>query len=442
MLLELKIENIGIVEEICLRAGAGLNVITGETGSGKSLVLHSLDAVLGARIVSGLVRKGSSRGSIQATFDCSSNLEIQSWLTENDLSSGDSFLLIKREISAEGKSRASINGIHVTLASLRSCASLLIEIHGQHEHQRLFDPDSHMEYLDIFAGTQELRNRVSELYHKYTCMKNRLKAVTLESGEKEQRLDFLHYALEEIESFDPHEDEFEQLSQERAMIQNSGKYFYDLNLVYGILRGEESSILDQISSIAGRLEEHASVYKELEENLSEIREADYRLESVADFIREEKEKMHYSPERLEDIEERIAGYKRLHKKYGGSTGSVLSARDSYLREISSIEMSDEEADLLCSEIEIVYSEMKEVAEELSRKRRSVAHILENKISEELSNLGMPGSSLHISVNRELDRNADLRQSEGEKRKYVINEKGLDRVEFLLRANLGESIQPL
>ena len=442
MLVELKIENIGIIEEICLRSGAGLNVITGETGSGKSLVLHSLDAVLGSRAASGLVRKGSARGIVQATFDCSGNPLMRQWLEKNGFPSDDPYLILKREISSEGKSRASINGISATISLLRSCASGLLEIHGQHEHQRLFDPDIHLEFLDIFAGSLEQRNRISELYHKYTGMKNRLKAVTLEAGEKEQRLDFLRFALDEIETFEPSEDEFEHLSQERAMIQNSGKFFCDLNIIYGILRGEDGSILDRITSIENLLEEHSPVFRELEEKVTEIREAEYRLEAVADFIREQKDKMHYSPERLEDIEDRLSGYRRLHKKYGGSTASVLTARDGYLRELTSIEMSDEEAELLISEIEIVYSEMKDLSEELSRKRRSIAHVLEEKLSHELSNLGMPGASIHIAINREMERGVDLRQNGGENRKYVINEKGLDRVEFLLRANIGEAIQPL
>ncbi len=464
MLAELKVENFGIIEQLRMRLGPGFNVITGETGSGKSLILQAIDTVLGSRAGSGLVRAGAHRAFVEALFDLSPEPgprnEVRAWLEENGFPAEDTYILLQREIAVDGKGRSTINGVPARLAMLRALATRLIEVHGQHEHQRILDPDTHLDSLDLFAATMPLRHRVADLYNKYSGIKKRLRAVTLEAGERERRLDFLRFALEEIESFEPREAEFEDLLQEKALIENSGRMYMDLCSAYTGLREEENAILDRLVSVEGLLEVHAGLHAGLESQLSEIREARYRLESLADFLREQKEGLQFSPERLEDIDDRINGYRRLHKKYGAGTAMVLKAQQDFLRELGVIEMSDEESGLLVSELEVVYSELRELSEELSRKRRSVIPGLEEQLKQELAELGMPGAEIHVSVKREIGPDnemngpgfagegaADGRPSDGARNRdarsrYLINEKGLDRVEFLLRANAGESSLPL
>lgn len=457
MLVELKIENFGIIEAIRMRTGPGLTVITGETGSGKSLVLQALDAVMGSRVGSGVVRNGASRATVEATYDIGRIPSIKTWLTKNSLPSDDPYLTLRREVASDGRGRAFVNSIPVKMSVLRNVASQLVEIHGQHEHQRLLDPESHLDSLDVFAGTLALRERVSGLYGKYNQLRKRLRAVTLESGEKERRLDFLRFALEEIESFEPRENEYEEMENLRAVIQNSGKLYRDFGSAYSTLREEEGSILDRLANIENSLEDHIRLHPELEERLEDIREAVYRIEMLCDYLRNEKEKIQFSPERLEDMEERIVGYKKLFKKYGGSTVSILQMKEEFLRELTSIEMSDEEAELLRSEMKVIESELREQAEELSRLRRSTIPVLESRLAEELNELGMSGARIQVSVTREISSQSRPTAFNGEnfnptnlngkpetdrREKYVINEKGLDRVEFLLCANTGEKVQPL
>jgi DNA repair protein RecN (Recombination protein N) len=441
MLIELKIENIGIIEEMRFRPGKGLNVVTGETGAGKSLLLQSLDAVLGSRVVSGIVRSGASRAVVEALFDAGSTDAIRAFLEEKGFPAGDSYLVLRREILPEGKGRASVNGIPATLATLRSLTSRLIEIHGQHENQRLFDPEYHLEFLDIYARTIPIRLQLATLFQRYNEMKNRLKSVTLESDEKERRLDYIRFAIDEIESFEPREGEFEELEHQKALILNSGKLYQDMTVSYSLLRDEEGAILERLSQIESLLGRHTEIYPEMDGQLADLREAMYRLEGIADYLRSEKDELQFSPEQLEDIDDRLVGYRRLHKKYGGTTLTTLRTRDQFLRELSSIEMSEEEAQLLRSDIEVLYGQMRELAEELSVRRRSVIPTLERRLSEELASLGMPGAGLQICVNRELEKQCDAYEMDPKKR-YVINEKGLDRVEFQLRANVGESMLPL
>ena len=477
MLIELRIENFGIIESARFRPGEGFTVITGETGAGKSLLLQAMEAVLGIRIGAGVVRNGTPRAVVEAIFDISRFPGLVDSIRENRISSGDSYLTVRREIPVEGRGRVTVNGTPVTLGNLRGITGGLLEIHGQHENQKLLDPESHLDSLDHFSGTLADREEVSELFYRYASLKKRWKAVTMESGERTRRLDYIKFALQEIAEFEPSNGEYEELEHTRAVIKNSGKLFRDLAGSYSLLREEDGSVLDRLVNVESLLEEHASLSTGLEEKLSLLRDARYGLEDFSDFLRDEKDRMQFSPERLEDVEERIEGYKKLFKKYGGSTGTILAIREDFQRELSSIEMSDEELDLLKTELELVYFDLHAKAESLSRKRQSAIPVLEQKVAREMAELGMQGARLKVSVKRELDpsfgRNGDFakiqassksgagvtgdnpevldefgncpvveKDSDSNQKRYLINEKGLDRVEFLLQANAGEKIQPL
>lgn len=440
MLLELKIENFGIIDELRIRPGPGLNAVTGETGSGKSLLLTALDVVLGARAGAGLVRSGSHRAVVEALFEIGTAGVVRTILEEKKISAQDAYLELRREISADGRGKAFVNGCPATLAVIRNLAAHLLEIHGQHEHQRILDPENHLDSLDLFAGTTDLRHETAELYHRFQHLKNRLRSVTLEADEREQRLDFLKFALDDIEGFEPRENEFEEIQQEKALIQNSGRLFSDLCAAYSALREEDHSVLDRLDTVQNLLARHQDLIGGIDEHLGNLSESLYALEATADWLREQKDRLQFSPERLEDIEDRLSGYQRLHKKYGGNTKSVLLARDRYLRELSTIEMSEEELEELRSRLQITAGELYERAEELSRRRRSVISHLEEQMAAELAHLGMPGARIQVSVRREVD--PDARGDAARPHRHLIHEKGLDRVEFLLAANAGEPLQPL
>lgn len=440
MLLELRIENFGIIEDLRIRPGHGLNVMTGETGAGKSLLLTALDTVLGARAGGGLVRAGAPRASIEALFDVSQVPQIRELLAVKKVELRDSDLELRREISADGRGRAYINGTPTTLTVVRSLAGHLLEVHGQHEHQRILDPEQHLDSLDLFAGTTELRAQIAELYHCYNHLRNRLRTVTLEADERERRLDFLKFALDDIESFEPRDGEFEELQQERALGQNSGRLFEDLCAAYSALREEDHSILDRLATVLELLERHSQLLSGIEEHIGQANEGVYSLEALADFLRGQKDRLNFSPERLEDIQDRIAGYQRLHKKYGGSTATVLNHQERYLRELTSIEMSEEDMEQLQIRLQLTANDLFEQAEDLSRRRRSVIAHLEEQIAEELAELGMPGARIKVCVSREVDPDAEPNAER--RQRYMIHEKGLDRVEFLLGANAGEALQPL
>ncbi|MFN3245678.1 MAG: DNA repair protein RecN [Leptonema sp. (in: bacteria)] len=444
MLVELNIENFGIIENLKFRPGKGLNIITGETGSGKSLIIQAIGVVLGEKAGTGYLRNGTNKAIIEAIFDLSKKehkkKEILNYLEQLNIPIYDDNLVLKREILLDGRPRAYINQQQVSIAILKEIGSKLVEIHGQHENQRLLDPSFHLDFVDIYGGLEGLREKVSNLYRQLIENKKKLKSVSLMEEEKKFRKDFLQYAIKEIEEFHPKEGEFEELQKERAMILNSGKLYEDLAYAYSVLQEEDHSVISVLQSVEKILEKHSGIYQDFQESLELLQDSIYNLESVIDFIREKKLKMNFSTERLEDIEERLEGYRKLYKKYGANTTLLLQKKEEYKRELNSIEMSDEERELLRSQIQAMEQELRDLAEELSEKRKSIIPLLEEKLANELEQLGMKNTKIQISLSREVatESNEDSNNLE----QFKLHEKGYDYIEFLFCANEGEVLLPL
>jgi DNA repair protein RecN (Recombination protein N) len=444
MLVELNIENFGIIENLKFRPGKGLNIITGETGSGKSLIIQAIGVVLGEKAGTGYLRNGTNKAVIEAIFDLSKKehkkKEILNYLEQLNIPIYDDNLVLKREILLDGRPRAYINQQQVSIAILKEIGSKLVEIHGQHENQRLLDPSFHLDFVDIYGGLEGLREKVSNLYRQLIENKKKLKSVSLMEEEKKFRKDFLQYAIKEIEKFHPKEGEFEELQKERAMILNSGKLYEDLAYAYSVLQEEDHSVISVLQSVEKILEKHSGIYQDFQETLELLQDSIYNLESVIDFIREKKLKMNFSTERLEDIEERLEGYRKLYKKYGANTTLLLQKKEEYKRELNSIEMSDEERELLRSQIQAMEQELRDLAEELSEKRKSIIPLLEEKLANELEQLGMKNTKIQISLSREVatENNEDSNNLE----QFKLHEKGYDYIEFLFCANEGEVLLPL
>ena len=444
MLVELNIENFGIIENLKFRPGKGLNIITGETGSGKSLIIQAIGVVLGEKAGTGYLRNGTNKAVIEAIFDLSKKehkkKEILNYLEQLNIPIYDDNLVLKREILLDGRPRAYINQQQVSIAILKEIGSKLVEIHGQHENQRLLDPSFHLDFVDIYGGLEGLREKVSNLYRQLVENKKKLKSVSLMEEEKKFRKDFLQYAIKEIEEFHPKEGEFEELQKERAMILNSGKLYEDLAYAYSVLQEEDHSVISVLQSVEKILEKHSGIYQDFQETLELLQDSIYNLESVIDFIREKKLKMNFSTERLEDIEERLEGYRKLYKKYGANTTLLLQKKEEYKRELNSIEMSDEERELLRSQIQAMEQELTDLAEELSEKRKSIIPLLEEKLANGLEQLGMKNTKIQISLSREVatENNEDSNNLE----QFKLHEKGYDYIEFLFCANEGEVLLPL
>lgn len=448
MLVELKIENLGIIENLRFKPGKGLNIITGETGSGKSLIIQALSIVLGDRAGTGYLRNGTNRALIEAVFDISKKeikkKEIEEALKNYNIPLQDEFLVLRREIFIDGKPRALINNIPVSLATLKEIGSKLVEIHGQHENQRLLDTSYHLDFVDLFGGLEYLREKVSNLFREWTESKKKIKSVSLQENEKKFRKEFLEYAIKEIEDFAPKEEEYENLIKEKSIILNSGKLFEDLSYCYSVLQEEDHSVLSILQNVEKILEKHFPIFNEFQSSLNLLKDSIYNIESIVDLIREKKNNMNFSEERLEDIEERLEGYKKLLKKYGSSIPVILQKKEEMKKELNAIQMSDEEIELLKSKVNVIEQDLRESAEELSIQRKKVIKVLEEKIAKELEQLGMKGARISISMSRELQTKDESPEEDNNFKSEIfkITEKGYDQVEFLFCANEGEVLLPL
>lgn len=428
MLTELHIENIAVIERADIEPGAGLNVLTGETGAGKSIVIDSLQAVLGARVSRELVRTGAARASVSASFVSE---PAERWLRENDLepvgyhcSDGDEGIVIRRRVSAEGKSSAVVNGESVTAAELRELGALLLDIHGQNDGRQLMDETRHRTYLDSFAGLDSALDAYGEVYARYRATLAELQRLNMGEDEKRRLADAYRYRVEELSSAGLRAGEVEELTARRDLLRNAGRLTEALEAAYVALYGDEGSA----SVLAGEAEEQvrrASGWApELESAADDIEGALLTLEDAAERIRDLLESLDFSPREYDELETRLAQLHGLEKKYGTDEAGLISALEESRRGLEEIEYADERRAKLSAELDKCEKAAYNAAKELSEKRKAAARELQSRIQDGLRELSMPSVRFVAEITPKAG-------SPG------FDETGCDEVRFLMSANAGE-----
>ncbi len=428
MLTELHIENIAVIERADIEPGAGLNVLTGETGAGKSIVIDSLQAVLGARVSRELVRTGAARASVSASFVSE---PAERWLRENDLepvgyhcSDGDEGIVIRRRVSAEGKSSAVVNGESVTAAELRELGALLLDIHGQNDGRQLMDETRHRAYLDSFAGLDSALDAYGEVYARYRATLAELQRLNMGEDEKRRLADAYRYRVEELSSAGLRAGEVEELTARRDLLRNAGRLTEALEAAYVALYGDEGSA----SVLAGEAEEQvrrASGWApELESAADDIEGALLTLEDAAERIRDLLESLDFSPREYDELETRLAQLHGLEKKYGTDEAGLISALEESRRGLEEIEYADERRAKLSAELDKCEKAAYNAAKELSEKRKAAARELQSRIQDGLRELSMPSVRFVAEITPKAG-------SPG------FDETGCDEVRFLMSANAGE-----
>lgn len=428
MLTELHIENIAVIERADIEPGAGLNVLTGETGAGKSIVIDSLQAVLGARVSRELVRTGAARASVSASFVSE---PAERWLRENDLepvgyhcSDGDEGIVIRRRVSAEGKSSAVVNGESVTAAELRELGALLLDIHGQNDGRQLMDETRHRAYLDSFAGLDSALDAYGEVYARYRATLAELQRLNMGEDEKRRLADAYRYRVEELSSAGLRAGEVEELTARRDLLRNAGRLTEALEAAYVALYGDEGSA----SVLAGEAEEQvrrASGWApELESAADDIEGALLTLEDAAERIRDLLESLDFSPREYDELETRLAQLHGLEKKYGTDEAGLISALEESRRGLEEIEYADERRAKLSAELDKCEKAAYNAAKELSEKRKAAARELQSRIQDGLRELSMPSVRFVAEITPKAGNPG-------------FDETGCDEVRFLMSANAGE-----
>lgn len=420
MLKELRIKNLAIIDDIKVSFEHGLNVLTGETGAGKSILIDSLNLILGSRAQPDLIRSGEKEAFVEACFDYPDMKNLPD--IGIDFSEG---IIIRRNISSSGKNRAYINDSNVSLQTLSEIGKMLVDIHGQHEHQSLMNIEKHCFFLDSFGRLTEDVGEVERLYYEVKDLKEKLNNIKERAMDRAQRIDFLKYQIQEIESAKLLSGEKEALLNEKQILSNIGKLKELSETAYYELYGSEGSCAERLSSVLNKIKEVSSIDNEAIDILSLLESAIPLIDDAVISLRSFKEKYDINPERLNEVEERLETIKKLEKKYGEGIDAVISFKDNAIRELRELESISEQMDFYEEEVSKKEEILLEKARILSEKRRKFADEMSRLIMEEMRELAFNNAVFKIDIKED-----------------SISSYGTDRVEFLFSANLGEPPKPL
>lgn len=445
MLRELSIRNFAIIDSLDLEFSDGFVVFTGETGAGKSIILDALSAVLGEKADTSFVREGTKRASVEAVFDLEKHgSEIMGILEREDLlpDEGTKELTLTREIRAEGRSTARVNGHSVSLSMLQEIGALLVDIHGQSEHLSLLKPTSHIRLVDQFAGNGDLLKEYRKDYRNYLSVVKQLKELRDGEAEALRQQDILSYQLNEISSAELSAEEEENLNRERDRMANSEKIAKLLHQALLSLQGrseERPGILDQMDSLDGSLDDLTGYDDSLQGLYETVVGAADQLNEVLDKLQRYKSSLGYSSRRRNQIEERLSQYFTLKRKYGGTVEAVLAFADEAKRKLSLITGAGEQIQVLEAEQERLLSVLSGLAVRLSEKRAAAAGSISAGVEKELDDLRMPAALFEVHMETTPDEDG---LDDGRGNKLAFGESGFDRVEFLIAPNPGEGLKPL
>ena len=445
MLQELYIKDFALIREQRITFSPGLNLLTGETGAGKSIILGALGLVLGDKATTDLIRTGRKRAVVEASFYLDkTDKGLFDKLQDHGLEVDDDRLLIlKREISVEGKGRSFINASQVPVSLLKKVGSSLVDIHGQNEHQSIMQTSTHRAILDRYANLVEDVAELRALYHQREELKQKVVSVSLDETEKNRRLEILKHEINEIESASLQEvREFEDLLATEKSLANAETILKELEAAHMALSEREGAVSVQASFILKVLERNAQFDESLNPALNQFRDAYYLIEDVAIEVRRRIESISVDPEQLNQVRERIDLLQTLFRKYGSDIAAVKQYLEKARNEYDGIELSGEQEKTLRKQIADVEDKLVKVAVEVSKKRREKARELEESIKKELEPLGMADTRVRISIRWEYGENGLVESSENQGKKYVIHPNGLDLVEFLISASEKESLRPL
>jgi len=425
MLTELNIKNFAIIDSLNITFEKGFNVLTGETGAGKSIIVDAVDLVLGGRASSEMIRSGCEEAVVEAAFDISDVKGVSEKLGEMGIEKDDN-LVIKRTLSASGKNKVFINGSMATIAMLSDVGEFLVDIHGQHEHQTLMKVERHIDVLDEYAALGPLRQEMSGIYSEWNRVKDELESLKSSEADKEKRVDLLRFQSDEIEKAALKVDEDEELLEERKLLSNAERLYESANTALEILYSQSGSALELIKKAGSKVTDISIIDESMRVTLDAINSASASIEDAALTLRDYVGRISFDPERLNEIEERLDLIGRLKRKYGNIVSEILKYREEVDRELDGIERAEERIGELEREGERLKDKGLKVAETLSERRKKGSDELTKKVVKELSDLGMKKAIFEVKMERLND----------------ISAKGSDKVEFLLSSNPGEATKPL
>ncbi len=423
MLSLLHIENIAVIERSDISFDRGFNVLTGETGAGKSIVIDAISAILGERAYRDMIRTGANKASVRAVF---TEVPKLAWFEENGVAY-DPETVVHREIYLDGKNVCRVNGSLVSVSILRKLGIQLINIHGQHDSAALFDENNHLQYLDAFADNEDLRGNYAAQYEAVAKLRLEIQRRTMDESEKLRRMETLRYQIEEISKARLEAGEDEVLEDRRKLLQNAEKLSNGMDTAVECLYGGEdtdgaASLLSQAERELARLARYTDAYADVQTRLSDLM---YQVQDVADAVKSARDELSYSADELEQIEARLDVIHKLRRKYGATCADILEYLEKAKQELDEIEFADDYLERLKGKLKKAESEAWTAAKTLRKSRLTAAEALSARILSELAQLDMPRVQFScVFTQLELTPN------------------GADAVAFYMSANAGEALKPM
>lgn len=431
MLLELTIENIALIESLRIEFAAGFNVLTGETGAGKSIVVDSVNLALGGRADRDIIRTGTEKGSVQALFDISSNQAAIAYAREQGIDAEDGLIAVRRELSRSGRNVCRVSGVIVPLNVLKNLTAMLMDVHGQHEHQALMNPGRHMEFLDAFGGreVEEARGDVASLYAARHKVGAELKKLMNDVSEKERLFDVLSFQVKEIESAKLRPGEEGKLKQKLSILENAEKIRSGVETAYSLVyQGDGRGVsaqealkqsMESMARIASLDAKYSAVAGKLRELYYAAQDVGYELQAMVDDL-------DFDPELIDKVAARLDAIDRLERKYGPSLEEVIAFGQSAAQRLSELKSGDESIAALKKEYKEADKRLRAACDTLTGLRKDAAERLAGEICRQLADLGMAKTRFEVRV-------------EPEPKPLST---GMDRVEFMISPNPGEPLRPL
>ena len=439
MLKTLNVKDYALIEQVDVEFDTGLNIITGETGAGKTILIDALSLLLGERASTEVVRKDADKSIVEGIFNVKGNKKVESLLKENEIDFSPQ-LIIRREISLKGSNRCFVNDTPVQLSLVKDLGDILVDLHGQHEHQSLLRTETHIEYLDSCGDTEDLLRTYKWLYKSLNNLIQELKELKEKEASLTEKKDLYEFQIKEIDAVSPEIDEEDTLENQLTVLENSERLQLLTSELYQALYESEGSVYDSLMKMKNEISELEKIDKAFIETNKEYESAVAIINEIASSLRNYS-KIEFDLEKLESIRERLGAISLLKKKYGGSLKAVLEHRKKIGEEFSIAENYSGKIAELESKIKTVRENCGAAAEKLSAKRKETSKKIKKDIVELLKQVGIPNSKFEVEIlNIPADDSEDFLLVKG--KPYKFNSSGYDNVQFFISTNLGEDVKPL
>ncbi|MCW8811893.1 MAG: DNA repair protein RecN [Chlorobium sp.] len=439
MLKSFEVKDYALIEHISVELGSGLNIITGETGAGKSILIDAMSLLLGERASTEVVRKGAQKSFVEGIFNVKGNKKVKSLIEESNVEFSDE-LIIRREISLKGSNRCFINDTPVNLNLVKDVGNLLVDLHGQHEHQSLLRTETHIDYLDEFGNYQELLQQYKSLYPELLTKEYELKELKEKESIIKEKKDFYSFQIKEIDNISPREDEEDKIIEELKILENSEKLAELTSQIYSLLYESDNSVQDALSKVRNHLQKLSEIDKTFSDAFSESDSALAQVEDISNLVRSYNSKLNLNSEEVEEKRERLGAINLLKKKYGGSVKSILEYRKKIGEEFELAENFAGKIKDLSEHIFELRKRAGNLAKKISNHRTQTAKVVKKGIESTLKELGIPEPDFQTEIKNNLAEKDKGINIDG--KFYNATSKGIDEVEFFISTNPGEDLKPL